>query len=74
VKTLGELLPGESAFIEEIDLSIFTCKLLSLGLLPRTKVIMVRPSPFGDAYYVKMGNLHLAIRKSEAAAIKIADK
>lgn len=73
MKTLNDLRPGEEAFIQEIDLSIFACKFLSFGLMPRTKVCMVRVSPLGDAYYIKLGTLHLAIRKSEANSIKIVD-
>ncbi|MEZ4911825.1 MAG: FeoA domain-containing protein [Saprospiraceae bacterium] len=73
MKTLNDLRPGEEAFIQEIDLNIFACKFLSFGLMPRTKVHMVRLSPLGDAYYIKLGALHLAIRKSEASSIKIVD-
>lgn len=57
--------------VVSIDLGSFTCKLLSLGILPKSRVIMVRRSPFGDAYYIKIENYQMAVRKSEADTIFI---
>lgn len=66
---LSSLLPGESGIVKRIIEGSFTCKLLSLGVLPKTKVKMVRKSPLGDAFYIKLENYQLAVRKSEAETI-----
>ena len=68
-RTLLSLLPGESAFIDKLDVGISTCKLLNLGVLPKTKVTMVRKAPFGGAYYIKLDGHQLAVRTEEAATI-----
>jgi ferrous iron transport protein A len=69
--TLADLRPGDSAYIAEVNENNFTCKLLNLGLLPRTKVTMVRKAPFGGAYYIKLGSHQLAVRIEEAASITV---
>lgn len=71
LKSLADLKPGESAFISEVNENTYTCKLLNLGLLPRTKVTLVRKAPFGGAYYIKLGSHQLAVRIDEAASITI---
>ncbi len=45
------------------------CKLLTHGIIPDKKITMIRRSPFGDAYYVKMENYHIGLRKHEADQI-----
>ena len=66
---LTSLLPGESGIVARIIEGSFTCKLLSLGILPKVQVLMVRKAPLGDAFYIKLENHQLAIRKSEAETI-----
>ena len=70
-RTLSSLKPGESAFVQVLDECLFTCKLLNLGILPKTKVTLVRKSPFGGAYYIKLGSHQLAVRTEEADTIFI---
>ncbi|MBC7884585.1 MAG: ferrous iron transport protein A [Saprospiraceae bacterium] len=72
-RTLSSLRTGESAFVDVLDECLFTCKLLNLGLLPKTKVTLVRKSPFGGAFYIKLGGYQLAIRIEEADTIYIDD-
>lgn len=72
-RTLDLLLPGMSAYVSLLDESNYTCKLLNLGLLPKAKVTMVRKSPFGGAFYIKLEGHQLAMRVQEAATIHIED-
>ena len=72
-RTLLSLLPGQSAFIDKLDVGISTCKLLNLGVLPKAKVTMVRKAPFGGAYYIKIDNHQMAMRADEAATIFIQE-
>ncbi|MGB4958402.1 MAG: FeoA family protein [Saprospiraceae bacterium] len=67
--TLAHLKPGASAYVSLLDENSYTCKLLSLGILPKVKVTMVRKAPFGGAYYVKLEGHQLAMREEEAATI-----
>lgn len=46
-------------------------KLMSMGILPGTKIKLVRTAPFGGACYVKANHHTLALRKTEAATIEI---
>ncbi len=69
--TLASLQPGETATVMLLDEGAYTCKLLNLGLLPRSKVTMIRKSPFGGAYYVKLERHQLAVREEEARTIII---
>ena len=72
-RTLSSLKPGESAYVTILNECTITCKLLNLGLLPKTKVTLVRKSPFGGAYYIKLDGHQLAVRVEEAKTIYIED-
>ncbi|MBK9735913.1 MAG: ferrous iron transport protein A [Saprospiraceae bacterium] len=72
-RTLSSLKPGESAYVEVLDECSFTCKFMNLGILPKTRVTLVRKSPFGGAYYIKLGNYQLAVRTEEAETIYLED-
>jgi Fe2+ transport system protein FeoA len=72
--TLASLKPGESAFVTLLDEGSYTCKLLNLGILPKAKVTMVRKSPFGGAFYIKLEGHQLAVRTEEAETIYIEQK
>ena len=47
------------------------CKLTSMGVLPGANIQVVRSSPFGDAYYIKVDGVRLALREAEAANILV---
>lgn len=42
-------------------------KLTAMGVLPGAKIEMVRMAPFGQAYYIKVDGVRLALRAEEAA-------
>lgn len=46
-------------------------KLTAMGVLPGTRIEMVRQAPFGDAYYIKCDGVRLALRAEEAASIML---
>ena len=71
MQTLATLRPGETGTIMLLDEGTYTCKLLNLGLLPKSRVTMIRRSPFGGAYYVKLERHQLAVREDEAGSIII---
>lgn len=68
-KTLDTLLPGESAYVTQLIENPFTCKLMTLGIIPQSVVTMVRKAPFGGAFYIKLDNHQMAVRVEEAKSI-----
>ena len=71
-RNVCDLKPYESGKAISFDDHALACKLTSMGILPGTKVMMVRQSPLGDAVYVKIDDgIRIALRKDEASAIKL---
>jgi ferrous iron transport protein A len=68
-RTIPDLKVNESARAIAFDDSALACKLTSMGLLPGTRIEMIRKSPFGSAYYVKADGVRFALREEEAACI-----
>ncbi len=40
-------------------------KLMAMGILPGSRITVIRRAPFGGGYYVRVDNLVLALRKQE---------
>lgn len=68
-RSVNDLKVGESGYVKRFKELDCACKLLTLGLLPKSKVTMVRKSPMGDAYYLKLNSHQIAVRRSEAHSI-----
>ena len=69
--TVYDLQKGQSGLIKSIMTESYTCKLLTLGLIPKAKVTFVRNAPFGGARYLKIEDHYVAIREEEARSILI---
>ena len=73
--TLCDLSVGASALIEDIpaghDENI--TRLRELGLVPGTKIRLVRRAPFGDPIEVAVRGSRLAMRQSEAKHIRVTN-
>ena len=67
---MKDLAPGESARLADIggDRS-FRRRLMELGLLPGTRVRMVRRVDIGDLVEIEVRGSHLSLRLSEARAV-----
>ncbi len=70
-RSVFDLKVGESALIKGCGEGEFSCKLLTLGVLPKARVTVIRKAPFGGALYLKINGNHLAVRKDEAKSISI---
>lgn len=68
-RTILDLKNNECARAIAFDDSALAGKLTSMGLLPGTRIEMIRKSPFGSAYYVKADGVRLALREEEARSI-----
>lgn len=72
-RTLNELKAQESAKAISFTDPSLACKLTAMGVLPGATIEMVRKSPFGDAFYIKVDGVRLALRTEEAANILLTD-
>jgi|JI10StandDraft_1071094.scaffolds.fasta_scaffold3810151_2 Fe2+ transport system protein FeoA len=68
-RSILDLKINESAKALAFSDSELACKLTAMGFLPGARVEMVRHSPFGSAYYVKVDGVRFALREEEAASI-----
>jgi len=66
-----DLRKGETGrIVDYLDKEIAS-RLLTLGLLPNTRIKYIRTSPFGGAYYIKFNGHCIALREEEASSIVI---
>lgn len=70
--TLNELKIGQKGIIDQINSKCSEFKrLLEMGMTPGTTVEVLRAAPLGDPIEIKVRGYNLAIRKAEAAKIKV---
>lgn len=68
-RTALDLQLNEEATIRDFSDENAACRLLTLGIIPRMRIRMVRRSPFGEAICIQLGNTYIAIRNKEAQKI-----
>ncbi|MFM7152566.1 MAG: ferrous iron transport protein A [Bacteroidota bacterium] len=68
-RSIPDLKIHETARALSFSDAALACKLTSMGFLPGARVEMVRQSPFGNAFYVKVDGVRMALRREEAASI-----
>ena len=68
-RTIPDLKLHESARTIAFANPELACKLTAMGVLPGTRIELVRHAPFGSAYYVKVDGIRMALREEEAASI-----
>lgn len=69
IKRLSDLKPGFTGEVAAFGNDVVAAKMMSMGILPGTRLMLVREAPFGGGWYVKIGNYAIALRKQEAACI-----
>ena len=70
-RCLWDLKKGEESTVKSFSESSIACKLLTIGIVPKARIAMIRHSPFGGAACVQLGGTYIAVRKSEAQSILI---
>lgn len=73
LKTVLDLKIGEVGFIKNFRDADCACKLLTMGLLPKAKIKLIRLSPLGHSMYLKINHQYVAVRMSEAAMIQLEE-
>lgn len=72
LRPLDQLAPGERGVIERLDGDpSIRRRLMELGLVPGTDVLVVRHAPLGDPVELHLRQIHLSIRRAEAANIHV---
>lgn len=72
-RTLAQLAPGEGGVVARLEGDpLVVRRLMELGLTPGTPVELVRRAPLGDPVELRVRDVSLSIRRSEAARIHVA--
>ena len=69
--TLKDGKPGMSLKILQIDESPLKQRLMSMGMIPGTKVTVLRSAPMGDPIAIGIRSYNLALRREDAALISV---
>ena len=70
--TLNQLKPGESARITAVGgEGALRCRLLDMGIIPKTTVTLVKVAPMGDPIEIRLRGYELTIRLEDASLIEI---
>jgi Fe2+ transport system protein FeoA len=62
---------GESGLISEFSDPQIACRILTMGMLPNSKVTLIRKGLFSETFYIKLDGQRMALRKNEAANIEL---
>lgn len=73
-KSLAQLLPGETAIIDDVLDTSDENSLMEMGLTSGTPVRLVKFSPLGDPLELQVRGYHLSIRRSEAKHILVGER
>lgn len=70
--TLDEIAIGQEAVITKVEGEVeLRCRLLDMGLIPRTKVKVRKMAPMGDPIEIQLRGYELTIRKEDAQKIEV---
>lgn len=72
--SLGALRVGQAGLVTRVGCDRPVARrLMEMGLLPGTRVRVVRVAPLGDPMELRVRDYALSIRRAEAAAISVRD-
>ena len=70
--TLDKLAIGKNAVITKVGgEGVLRCRLLDMGLIPKTEIIITKVAPLGDPIELRIRGYVLTIRKDDAANIEV---
>ena len=73
--TLNELSIGDSAVIKTVGgEGALRCRLLDMGLTPRTAVTLQKVAPMGDPLEIRVRGYELTLRAEDAKKIEVDTK
>ena len=72
MNTLKDIKTGETARVEKLGGDgALRCRLLDMGLTPRTKVTLQKVAPMGDPIEIRVRGYELTLRVEEAEKIEV---
>ena len=72
--TLDKLAVGSSAVIRTVGGSgALRCRLLDMGLIPRTQVTLQKIAPMGDPIEIRVRGYELTLRREDARKIELEE-
>lgn len=72
--TLAQLSAGKSGVIETVGgQGALRCRLLDMGLIPRTAVTVQKVAPMGDPIQIRLRDYELTLRKEDAENITLRE-
>ena len=72
--TLDELPIGKEAVITQVGgEGVLRCRLLDMGLIPKTKIIVTKVAPMGDPIELRLRGYTLTIRLEDARSIQVTE-
>ena len=69
--TLKDGVPGDAFKIQDIGDSDLKQRLMTMGLVPGTKITVLRSAPFVDPVAIGVRSYNLALRREDAAKIEV---
>ena len=70
--TIAELQIGQSAIITKVGgEGALRCRFLDMGLIPKTKVTVIKVAPMGDPIELRLRDYELTIRIDDANKIEV---
>ena len=72
--TLNELPVGKAAVITKVGgAGALRCRLLDIGLIPKTKIVITKVAPMGDPIELRLRGYTLTIRIEDAKNIEVKE-
>lgn len=72
--TLNDLKPMQSGTITVVGgTGALRCRFLDMGLIPKTKVTLIKRAPMGDPIEIRLRGYELTLRADEARRIEVSD-
>ena len=70
--TLQDSQPGAIVRIDSVGDSKLKNRLMTMGLIPGTRVEVLRAAPLGDPIAIRLRSYNLALRRDDAAQINVS--
>ena len=70
--TLQDISPGTTVRIDSVGDSQLKNRLMTMGLIPGTRVEVLRSAPLGDPIAVRLRSYNLALRRDDASQINVS--
>ena len=70
--TLKDTTAGMKVRIDEVGESALKQRLMTMGLIPGTRVEILNSAPMGDPIAIRIRSYNLALRKDDAANIQVS--